>query len=700
MATANPLAPPSPAAAALSRYQQKTLAPRLPPVPTAEALVGALPQTSRPASRAAALAGGAGAGAATRFAVPPLTAIALDALVRGFEARPSLHGMPASFAAAVALRLPANLDVRLTAPAVHDDNYWRRACEAAGWGGGRVDLARHGGRWKQAFCELYCAQELERLGQYLDAVPVGYEDEFCRPPIDSTHPRWQELYRRVAPKRLDGKPNRERFAASALDEGEIDQRILASPDCGWPYLERLKAVARNAMPNFEGGGYAWAAIDKKAHLAACEAAEAAAAKAAAGEADKKEGEGEGAAGGIATPPSLLAVPYSVAAAKAREDALLAAQRLEDACDCRVEGVALREFVSPDALATWKASSAWPPQAQRGDSVLTARARELQTLLDRVQSCEDHVFRLALREFPSHLDLELVTSRLPNLTALEVCYATKRVGMRVDSASMRTASGMLPADAEAVARCLKAQDSILTSLALPANAVDDGLLALLLQGLLANRTVTHLDLGHNLVTCAGAALLARLLRSGAGNCVLTSLRLADNRIAARGARELGAALRRPDAALAHLDLRLNALTDAGGAALLDGVAEGGALRTLTSLNLSNCALGPLSAAAFARVLAAPGCALVQADLSANAFSDADAAAVGAAVAAAAAAGALRLCALDMRANAQVAPATLAGITKAVYENEVKARGGPSAPLRGAYRATFPADGGYVAPELRR
>jgi hypothetical protein len=191
--------------------------------------------------------------------------------------------------------------------------------------------------------------------------------------------------------------------------------------------------------------------------------------------------------------------------------------------------------------------------------------------------------------------------------------------------------------------------------------------------------------------AGAALLARMLRAGAGACVLSSLRLADNRLGARAAESLGGALRRHDCFLAHLDLRRNALTDAGGAALLDGLLNGGALRTLVSLNLSNCGLGPKSAAALAAVLAAPGCALANVALAANSFGDTEVALIEAALASggagAAAGGNTTVCALDLRANAAASPAAVAAVSARVFANEVRARGGQSAPLLGAYKKAF-------------
>lgn len=128
--------------------------------------------SSRPNSRLAA--------GTTRHAVPTLKQLALDGLVKGFEAKPTLAGIPPAFAPAVAQRLPVDLDPRLTVPAVHDENYWRRVCEEGwGWTKGKISLQDHGFSWKRAFCELYVAHMLENFGMYKD-LPVGYEEEFCR----------------------------------------------------------------------------------------------------------------------------------------------------------------------------------------------------------------------------------------------------------------------------------------------------------------------------------------------------------------------------------------------------------------------------------------------------------------------------------------------------------------------------------------
>lgn len=72
-----------------------------------------------------------------------------------------LGDLPAGFARAtprlwtlLAARLPAILDPLVSMPHVHDQRYWRRSCEEGhGWS---VDLAAHGGSWKQVCSERAC----------------------------------------------------------------------------------------------------------------------------------------------------------------------------------------------------------------------------------------------------------------------------------------------------------------------------------------------------------------------------------------------------------------------------------------------------------------------------------------------------------------------------------------------------------------
>ena len=86
--------------------------------------------------------------------VRALTDIALDALALSFSRNPSIEGLPPDIVAALSARLPADLDPRVTMPHIHDELYWRRACEE-GRGWFDVDISLHGHLWKQVRTNSY-----------------------------------------------------------------------------------------------------------------------------------------------------------------------------------------------------------------------------------------------------------------------------------------------------------------------------------------------------------------------------------------------------------------------------------------------------------------------------------------------------------------------------------------------------------------
>ena len=77
----------------------------------------------------------------------------------------------------------------------------------------------HPTSWKQLVLGLVLQRELEQFGSYLE-LPPGYEEEFCRPPIDGSHPRWLKLYPRSSEgthRMSDGLPSKERFCESSSE---------------------------------------------------------------------------------------------------------------------------------------------------------------------------------------------------------------------------------------------------------------------------------------------------------------------------------------------------------------------------------------------------------------------------------------------------------------------------------------------------
>ena len=520
---------------------------------------------------------------------------------------------------------------------------------------------------------------------------------------------------------------------------DSDDRIAGSSDTGWPYLEHLKAAVRLItkanVSSAPGKGYdaAWVDIDRAAHVAKLLKGEGDP-KHAAGAAGAGAGAGAGAAAGAAGAAAaadggpdfdgMLSSPAARAAETARA-ALVATYRRDDPVDCAVDAQGghwpLREWVSPAAAAVYDKGGFWP--LARGTSVLVRRALELQLLLDDVAACENHVFGLELVGeaggcgVPSHLNLELLLTRLPNLAHLSLRYGALERGVAPvpgfsaplpeEAAGAVTADGeapkaitaepsppgvvygMLPSDLTSLCRCLGAASCTLVSLTLARCALDDALVLQLAQALTGNATLAALDLSHNRIGGGGAATLARLLLCGTGDArdgpagaplhgnkmgaPLTSLCLANNRCDARGAAALAAAVAAKPA-FSLLDVRLNPLGDAGAAALLRCAAGH---PSLAALNLAGTALGEGAAAAAAAAVATPGTRLRALDLSANKLGAGDVAALADAVVAARASRASALCKLDVRpAEAPVA------MEDALRENAAEAEGSPAS---GVYAA---------------
>lgn len=95
----------------------------------------------------------------------------VDATVQNFATRPVAEPIPAEHMREIVARLPVELDPRITAVSVFDENYWKRCCiERFGWH--HCHLVEHGLTWKRLFFETYAQECLESL-----QADEGKEDE-------------------------------------------------------------------------------------------------------------------------------------------------------------------------------------------------------------------------------------------------------------------------------------------------------------------------------------------------------------------------------------------------------------------------------------------------------------------------------------------------------------------------------------------
>ena len=391
-----------------------------------------------------------------------------------------------------------------------------------------------------------------------------------------------------------------------------------------------------------GYDLAWADVDRAAHLARA--------------AEEERAEAAGAAqhaAPAAAPPgaplplpdlSRLTVPAATRAAELAARATLALLRRDDAVDSTLGNPAmgagscpLREWLSPAAEAAWAQPPTQPPvhawPAERGLSVLVKRARELQTLMENITACKDYCMALDLHcagggcGLPSHLDLELPLSHLPQLQRLKLSYGAldrslaplpglapplpeellpampdedepPAITPPLTLAPDAMVLGMQPSDLASLSRCLRHTDSLLV-LDLQGNSLSDAMAPALCAALARNATLTTLNLSHNSLGGGAWAALARLLTPGSSACPpITHLSLTNNAGDAAGAAALGAALG-ARGTLLHLDCSMNTLGDAGCAALLRAAAGHPCLE---HLGLAYCGAGSASGAEVLRLVA--------------------------------------------------------------------------------------------------
>ena len=167
--------------------------------------------------------------------------------------------------------------------------------------------------------------------------------------------------------------------------------------------------------------------------------------------------------------------------------------------------------------------------------------------------KDYIFSLHLKQFLSHLDLEMVFQNVPTLCHLDMTYGVKEIGMDYE----RSLFGMKLNDVASLAKALRVTET-LTILSLPCNLLDDSTVRVLATGLQDNVTITSIDLSHNKIADRGVKSIAKLLNA---QSVIISLNLSDNHVHADGGKYFGRALKQ-NSSLEMLNLRLNRLGDEG------------------------------------------------------------------------------------------------------------------------------------------
>ncbi|KAJ3412302.1 T-complex-associated testis-expressed protein 1 [Chytridiales sp. JEL 0842] len=216
--------------------------------------------------------------------------------------------------------------------------------------------------------------------------------------------------------------------------------------------------------------------------------------------------------------------------------------------------------------------------------------------------------------PDHLDVGLLFGEMTRLKHFKAYYGVRDCGMNFAWKLF----GMTINDCINLTNSIKAS-AILESLTLQTNSIDDDRCRLIANALLDNTTLKKLDLSHNKISDSGARGLAKLL--SIPTCPLTHLNLANNKIGPHGASSIGKSIQN-NPTLEHLNIRMNYLTDEGGAALLAALVRSTNSTTgvstcgLKSLDLSSNRLGMETVNVVCALLKRNGRVLTYLDLSCN------------------------------------------------------------------------------------
>jgi hypothetical protein len=91
--------------------------------------------------------------------------------------------------------------------------------------------------------------------------------------------------------------------------------------------------------------------------------------------------------------------------------------------------------------------------------------------------KDYIFSLRIKQFLSHLDMEMLFQNVPTLCNLEMTFGVREIGMEYE----RSLFGMKMSDVTSLQKALRVTET-LTILSLPCNLLDDNTMRILATGL--------------------------------------------------------------------------------------------------------------------------------------------------------------------------------------------------------------------------
>jgi hypothetical protein len=211
----------------------------------------------------------------------------------------------------------------------------------------------------------------------------------------------------------------------------------------------------------------------------------------------------------------------------------------------------------------------------------------EKLLQEISAANSYIYKLNLTSFASHADLSLFLAPLNHLSALEIHYGARQLGMDYD----KSLFGIKENDCTALNTLLLAQNSLI-SLNLSENLIGNHHFHVLLKGFTGNNSITELNLSGNNLGDAAAAELGELLAEK--HSILTKLNLNNNNISAAGAKSLASALK-INSTLQDFNLSLNCVENSGLEALISALI-GNKNNNLQYLDLNSCSININNSAA--------------------------------------------------------------------------------------------------------
>ncbi|XP_018331268.1 dynein regulatory complex subunit 5-like, partial [Agrilus planipennis] len=213
--------------------------------------------------------------------------------------------------------------------------------------------------------------------------------------------------------------------------------------------------------------------------------------------------------------------------------------------------------------------------------------DLDMIKDLVVVCRHFVTTMSLKELQApkkssgnidHIPLNIVTSGLPFLTELSICFKQKYLRENFSWNAFKVSLQ----DIKFLGKGLEHCD--LYSFRIQNSDIDCVKIKMLVESLMKNKNLKSLDFSHCEIADEGALTICKLIKK---HPTLNKIVLTNNNIGCAGAKYFAILLCQDDCRLSYLDLKLNRIGEEGGKLITEALVKGGHL--LRELCLAACCL---------------------------------------------------------------------------------------------------------------